>query len=145
MKICTIGFTQKSAETFFGLLGESGVRRVVDIRLNNSSQLAGFAKRDDLRYFLWEINGIDYVHETSLAPTEDILVPYRKKDITWAEFKQQFIQLLREREVEQNLDRAVLDQACLLCSEAEPHYCHRLLVAEYLAHHWGEIEIRHLE
>ncbi|HUZ01999.1 MAG TPA: DUF488 domain-containing protein [Thermomicrobiaceae bacterium] len=144
MRILTIGFTQKSAEAFFGALEQAGVRTVVDIRLHNTSQLAGFAKRDDLRFFLDHIAGIGYRHEPLLAPTEDLLTGYHKKAITWADYEDRFRALLREREVETRLDPAKLDNGCLLCSEAKPDQCHRRLVAEYLRDRWGDVEIVHL-
>lgn len=144
MKMFTIGFTQKKAEQFFGALKDSDVRRVIDVRLNNSSQLAGFAKRDDLRYFLQEIGRIGYLHEPLLAPTRDILAAYRAKDIAWTEYEHQFFELLRERKIEQRLDPAMFDGGCLLCSEAAPHHCHRRLVVEYLQKHWGQIDVMHL-
>ena len=143
MRVFTIGFTQKSAEQFFGGLQRAGVERVVDARLHNTSQLAGFAKRDDLRYFLGLL-GIDYVHQPLLAPTEELLAAYQKKRLDWAEYERRFTELLHERRVEQTLDRAMLDQGCLLCSEAQPQRCHRRLVAEYLQSHWGDLEIDHL-
>jgi uncharacterized protein (DUF488 family) len=144
MRIFTIGFTQKSAEEFFGALQQAGVRRVVDIRLHNTSQLSGFAKRDDLRYFLNAIGGIGYEHEPLLSPTDEILDGYRKKQFTWAEYERRFHDLLQEREVQQRLDPQALDGSCLLCSEAKPNNCHRRLVAEYLRDHWRDVEIVHL-
>ncbi|HET9016047.1 MAG TPA: DUF488 domain-containing protein [Thermomicrobiaceae bacterium] len=144
MRILTIGFTHKSAEQFFGTLERAGVRTVVDIRLHNTSQLAGFAKRDDLRFFLDRVAGIGYRHEALLAPTEEILTGYQKKAITWPEYEERFGALLRERAVESALDPAGLDDTCLLCSEATPDRCHRRLVAEYLQQHWPDVEIVHL-
>lgn len=144
MTIFTIGFTHKSAERFFGLLVNAGVTRVIDIRLHSTSQLAGFAKRDDLRFFLGSIGKIDYRHEPLLAPTEDLLSDYRKKRIGWDEYELRFLSLLRERQVEARLDRSLFDQVCLLCSEATPEHCHRRLIAEYLQQQWGSIEIVHL-
>lgn len=143
-KIFTIGFTKKSAEVFFGLLCDSGVRRVIDVRLNNSSQLAGFAKRDDLRFFLKGICGIEYVHMSQLAPTEEMLAEYRKKGLEWAEYELRFIDLFTERRIEQLLSKKQAHLACLLCSEETPDHCHRRLVAEYLAKKWGNLEIIHL-
>src|SRR4051812_17368376 len=117
MKIYTIGFTKKSAEKFFTLLKESGARRVADVRLNNSSQLAGFSKKDDLRYFVKAICGMDYVHLEELAPTQEILDQYKKVKGDWAEYERKFLALLRKRHVEETLERDVLNGACLLCSE----------------------------
>lgn len=144
MRIFTIGFTKKDARRFFNLLRESGAARVVDVRLNNVSQLAGFAKKDDLRYFLEEICSLDYVHEFSLAPTEEMLAAYRGKRSTWTEYESTYRALLADRGVEKSLSREVLDGACLLCSEHEPRLCHRRVAAEYLREHWSDIQIVHL-
>ena len=145
MKLFTIGFTKKSAEEFFTTLGNAGVKRIVDIRLNNVSQLAGFAKRDDLRYFAHAIAGIDYVHRLDLAPTAEILNPYRAdKKSVWPTFEREFLELLRSRHVEKTLPHALCDHGCLLCSEDKPDHCHRRLVAEYLAEHWRGVHITHL-
>jgi len=146
MKISTIGFTQKSAERFFGLLTRSGAKRVVDVRLNNVSQLAGFAKRDDLKYFLKSLCNMDYVHVSELAPKKEILKAYQDKKMTWAQYEGEFLNLMSQRRIEAILDRSVLDQGCLLCSEDKPHHCHRRLVVEYLKREWGdvEIEVQHL-
>jgi len=144
MKIFTIGFTKKSAETFFTRLKDAGVRRLVDVRLNNVSQLAGFTKKDDLRYFTKAICGIDYVHLPELAPTTEILDPYKKaKNGDWALYERQFLELMRNREIEKTR-RELLDGGCLLCSEEKPHHCHRRLVAEYLKDHWSDVEIVHI-
>ena len=144
MRVYTIGFTKKSAQTFFELLRESGAKRVIDVRLNNVSQLAGFAKRDDLAYFLQEICGIDYLHEPLLTPTQEILTAFRDKRITWEEYERQFIALMAERGIEKMLSAELLEDACLLCSEDKSDYCHRRLVCEYLNQHWGGIEVIHL-
>ena len=144
MKLFTIGFTKKSAQKFFGLLSSSGVERVVDVRLNNVSQLAGFAKRDDLEYFLRRVCGIDYVHLPALAPTQEMLAAYRKDHKDWNIYEKQFLDLMRERRIEEEIPREIVDGGCLLCSEDKPHRCHRRLVAQYLDEHWGGIEIRHL-
>ncbi len=144
MKIFTIGFTRKSAETFFTLLKNAGVRRLIDVRLNNVSQLAGFAKKEDLRYFTKAICNIDYAHVPELAPTAEILDPYRKaKNGDWQLYERRFLDLMRSRHIE-NTPRELLDGGCLLCSEEKPHRCHRRLVAEYLKEHWGDVEIEHL-
>ena len=143
MKLFTIGFTKKSAESFFDLLASSGAKRVVDVRLNNVSQLAGFAKRDDLEYFLRRVCGIDYVHLPDLAPTPDMLADYRKSR-DWDVYEKRFLDLMRARRIEDGIAREVIDGGCLLCSEDKPHRCHRRLVAEYLDDRWGGIEVRHL-
>lgn len=144
MKLFTIGFTQKSAEEFFGTLAKPGLERVVDVRLNNSSQLAGFAKKDDLRWFLKEILGVGYVHVPDLAPTQEMLDDFKKRKGDWGEYERRFLALVKAREIERTIDRAVLDGGCLLCSEATPEHCHRRLVAEYLAERWGDVDIVHL-
>ena len=144
MKLFTIGFTQKTAEKFFGLLRDSGAKRVVDVRLNNVSQLAGFAKKQDLTYFLKEICGLDYVHVPDLAPTQDMLGEYKKNKGDWTVYEKRFLDLMDKRRIEEKIPREVIDTGCLLCSEHKPHHCHRRLVAEYLGRHWGAIEVHHL-
>jgi len=144
MKVFTIGFTKKNAETFFTTLRDAGVRRLVDVRLNNTSQLAGFAKRDDLRFFLASICGIDYVEVPELAPTQDILDALKKRKGDWSVYETAFLALLRGRKVEETVRRELLDAGCLLCSEATAEHCHRRLVAEYLHEKWGDLEIVHL-
>lgn len=142
--VFTIGFTQKTAEQFFESLEQSGVKRIIDTRLNNVSQLAGFAKRKDLEYFLKKICNIEYIHQTDLAPTQDILDDYKKKKGDWETYEQKFIELIEKRKIEQQLSPEILNGSCLLCSEAKPHHCHRRLVAEYLNRQWGNIKICHL-
>jgi uncharacterized protein (DUF488 family) len=144
VRIHTIGFTTKPARTFFGLLRESGARQLIDVRLHNVSQLAGFTKRDDLEYFLAELCGMGYTHELRLAPTKLMLDAYQKRGVTWEEYERSFIDLMAERRVEQTLSREVLDNSVLLCSEATADHCHRRLAAEYLAEHWDGVEIVHL-
>jgi uncharacterized protein (DUF488 family) len=139
----TIGFTGKSAEAFFSALRTAGVRRLVDVRLRNTSQLAGFAKRDDLAFFLREVLAVEYVHRLDLAPTAELLDGYRSTR-AWPEYARRFGALLAERRVEHAVDRALLDGACLLCSEPEAEHCHRRLVAEHLRAHWGDVRIEHL-
>jgi uncharacterized protein (DUF488 family) len=142
--IFTIGFTKKTAGTFFEKLRSAGVVKVVDTRLNNESQLAGFTKKEDLKYFLKTILGVDYVHVLEFAPTDEILSAYKKKKITWSEYEIRFHGLISEREIECVFTPAELDKACLLCSEAEPHHCHRRLVAEYLKWKWPQVVVEHL-
>ena len=144
MKLLTIGFTKKPAQRFFKLLRASGAKRVVDVRINNASQLAGFAKRDDLAWFLREICAMEYIHLPSLAPTKELLSDYRKGLIDWKAYESQFMELMRERKIEQVVDREVLHEGCLLCSEDQPHHCHRRLVAEYLNDRWDGVEVEHL-
>jgi uncharacterized protein (DUF488 family) len=144
MKILTIGFTKKSAETFFTLLKNAGVRRLVDVRLNNVSQLAAFAKKDDLRYFAKAICNMDYTHVPDLAPTQEILDEYKKRKGQWALYESKFLDLIRSRQIEKKVSRTMLDGGCLLCSEEKPDHCHRRLVAEYLKEKWGDVEIEHI-
>jgi uncharacterized protein (DUF488 family) len=144
MKLFTIGFTKKTAQKFFGLLRSSGVKRVVDVRLNNVSQLAGFAKKDDLAFFLKELGNIDYVHVPELAPTQEMLDAYKKEKGDWTLYEQRFLGLMRQRKIEEKLPRSIFDGGCLLCSEDQPHHCHRRLVADYLKQHWGDVEVKHL-
>ena len=144
MKIFTIGFTKKNAEKFFTLLKQPGLQRVVDTRLNNVSQLAGFTKKDDLQFFLREVGHIDYVHLPALAPTQAMLDAYKKNGGNWSAYEKQFLALITERQIELVIDKNLVAGACLLCSEATPHHCHRRLVAEYLREKWGDIDIQHL-
>ena len=144
MKIFTIGFTKKSARHFFELVRKSGVKRVVDIRLNNVSQLAGFAKRDDLAYFLKEICGMEYIHLPDLAPTQEMLDQYKKHGGDWKMYEARFLALMQQRRIEETVSKELIADGCLLCSEDKPHHCHRRLVAEYLKQHWGDVDITHL-
>ena len=144
MKLYTIGFTKKSAETFFRKLNEAGVRRLVDVRLNNVSQLAGFSKKDDLRYFAKAICNIEYVHMPAFAPTQDMLDEYKKKKGDWSVYEGRFLDLMKSRRIEETTYREALDSACLLCSEQTPDHCHRRLVAEYLKQTWPDVEIFHI-
>ena len=120
------------------------MRRLVDVRLNNVSQLAGFTKRNDLAYFLRQIGDIDYVHLPALAPTQELLDAYKKRGGSWETYTKQFVGLLVKRRVEDQIEPALLDRACLLCSEPTPEHCHRRLVAEYLQQKWTQVEIHHL-
>jgi len=145
VEIHTIGFTKKTAAEFFGSLRGAGIKRLVDVRLNNTSQLAGFAKRDDLDYFLQEICQAKYHHEPLLSPDKDLLDGYKKKTVSWEEYEPRFLALLREREAERLIDRRLFDvPTVLLCSEPTADHCHRRLVAEYLAAKWGNARIVHL-
>ncbi len=145
MKIFTIGFTRKDANKFFLLIKDNHVSRIIDVRLNNISQLAGFAKQDDLKYFLSELYDADYIHLEDLSPTKDILSDYKKKIITWEAYKDKFLDLMEKRNIEHTVDKAMLDNGCLLCSEHKPHYCHRSLVVNYLSNHWDtDMEVVHL-
>ena len=144
MKLYTIGFTKKTAEKFFNRLKKAGVKRLIDIRLNNKSQLAGFAKKDDLIYFLKALCDIDYVHKPELAPTKAILDEYKKNKGDWSVYEEQFLALMQKRKIEEKCEQDIFHQACLLCSEDTPGQCHRRLVAEYLSKNWENVEIKHL-
>jgi uncharacterized protein (DUF488 family) len=144
MKVFTIGFTKKSARKFFETLRQSGAKRIVDVRLNNISQLAGFAKRDDLAFFLREVCGMDYVHVPDLAPTQEMLDEYKKLKGDWRTYELRFLDLMSSRRIEERIPKETVAEGCLLCSEDKPHHCHRRLVAEYLKQHWGDVDIFHL-
>ncbi len=145
MEIYTIGFAQKSAESFFTTLKQAGIKRLLDIRLNNTSQLAAFTKKDDLAYFLREICGIEYLHEPLLAPTQEILDAFKKEKGSWEDYERRFLAVIAERQVESKLARSLFEvPTVLLCSEPTPEHCHRRLVVEYLKEKWGEVEARHL-
>ena len=145
MEIYTIGFTRKSAAEFFGLLRRAGIRRLIDVRLKNTSHLAGFTKRDDLEFFLREICGADYRHEPLLAPSPEILEGYKKKRISWEQYETEYRALIERRNVHQAIDRRAFDvPAVLLCSEPTADRCHRRLAAEYLAGKWGDVKVIHL-
>ena len=144
VQLFTVGFTQTTAEQFFSLLRDVGVKRIVDVRLNNTSQLAGFSKRDDLQFFLREICGVEYVHIPELAPTQAILDAYKKHKGSWSVYEQEFNALMAKRGIENVISRDTTTMGCLLCSEKKPHHCHRRLVAEYLEKHWGDVSTQHL-
>lgn len=144
MHIYTIGFTKKNAQKFFGMLEKSGTKRVVDVRLNNVSQLAGFAKKDDLAFFLKRVLNIEYVHAPLLAPTQTMLDEYKKNGGDWSTYEMRFLDLMQQRKIETEVPRDLISDGCLLCSEDKPHHCHRRVVAEYFKRHWGEVDISHL-
>lgn len=146
MEIFTIGFTQTPAREFFGKLKEAKVQRLVDVRLNNTSQLAAYAKRDDLAYFLSAICNIQYHHEPLLAPTQDILDQFKKMKGQWSIYREKFLQLMSDRQIESQLDRqSYVDlSSALLCSEHTAEHCHRSLVVEYLQGHWTDLKVVHL-
>lgn len=145
MEIYTTGFTKKTAAQFFGTLKQAGIKRLIDIRLNNSSQLAGFAKKDDLPFFLRELCQIEYRHELLLTPTQDILDEYKKQKGSWSDYERQFLALMRERKIEEKINPKLFEiPTALLCSEATAEHCHRRLVSEYLREKWGDLEIIHL-
>ena len=145
VQVCTIGFTKTTAKDFFDRLLAAGVKTVIDVRLHNTSQLAGFAKADNLAYFLKQIGGIGYVHQPLMAPTDDMLRAYKKEKGDWLTYEAKFLSLLAERKIENRFGPEVFDGACLLCSEAEPHHCHRRLVCDYLNSRWnGGLSVKHL-
>jgi len=144
IKLFTIGFTEKSASTFFNLLKSAGVRKIIDTRLNNVSQLAGFAKGKDLEYFAKEIGNIGYEHNINMAPTKELLSSYRNKTINWTQYETEYISILDQRNIIKNIDFEKLNDSCILCSEHKPDRCHRRLLAEYLKKENNEIEIIHL-
>ncbi|GHT21227.1 hypothetical protein AGMMS4957_09700 [Bacteroidia bacterium] len=144
IKLYTIGFTEKTAETFFKLLHKAGVKKILDIRINNVSQLAGFAKGKDLEYFAKAIVNTDYEHNIDLAPTKELLKNYRDKNISWSQYEKEYISTLDKRQIIKKINFEKLDGTCLLCSEHKPDMCHRRLLAEYLKKNNKEIEIIHL-
>jgi uncharacterized protein (DUF488 family) len=145
MEVYSIGFTQKTAEQFFTLLRRAGIRQLLDVRLNNVSQLAGFTKREDLRFFLREICGADYRHEPLLAPTPEILDEYKKNKGSWLDYETKFLALMTDRKIEERIDRTLFSvPTALLCSEPTAEHCHRRLVLEYLRDKWGDLTIAHL-
>ena len=143
MKLFTIGFTKTTAHGFFSRIKDAGVERILDVRLNNVSQLSGFAKRDDLKYFAAELCGADYEHLRELAPEKSILDEYKKNKGSWEKYEEKFHALMVKRRIE-DFDRGKFDNGCLLCSEDKPHNCHRRLVAEYLQQYWDNLEVIHL-
>lgn len=145
VKIYTVGFTQKSAERFFELLSQSNVSTLLDVRLNTTSQLSGFAKQNDLIYFLREICGIEYVHLLDWAPTKEILNAYKKKEISWEAYEDKFLNLIAKRNIERDVNPEIIKDGCLLCSEHKPHHCHRRLIVEYLNKNTGlNLNVNHL-
>jgi uncharacterized protein (DUF488 family) len=140
----TIGFTKKSAREFFTALKQNQVRKLIDVRLNNVSQLAGFTKKEDLKYFLNEICNIEYLHEPDFAPTKDLLDGYKKKEISWSIYEKKYLDLLSQRQVSTKIELDELNMSCLLCSEPKPDHCHRRLLAEYFRDAKNNIIIKHL-
>ena len=141
----TIGFAKKNAQTFFEMLRSAKVRKVIDVRLNNVSQLAGFTKKNDLRYFLEKILGCEYEHRPDWAPTADILDPYKKGKTTWDDYVRDFSTLMERRKIGSDDSADALDHCCLLCSEPTPEQCHRRLVAERLQCLHPDLRVIHLE
>jgi uncharacterized protein (DUF488 family) len=144
IKLFTIGFTGKSAEKFFNLLRDSNVKRIVDTRINNVSQLSGFAKGSDLKFFAKEIGDISYEHNIDFAPTKELLARYRDEEMSWDEYEVEYLNLLDMRKIAEKTNIDLLHEGCLLCSEHTPEKCHRRLLAEYLKHVRNDIQIIHL-
>jgi len=145
MEIYSIGFTKKSAGEFFDALKAAGIERLLDVRLNNTSQLAGFAKQSDLKYFLREICGAEYEHEPLLAPTQEILDALKKQKGSWETYTEAYLALIRSRNVELAISQDSFQRrTVLLCSEASAEHCHRRLALEYLQQHWTNVVIHHL-
>ena len=145
MEVYTIGFTQRTAASFFGALRDAGIRRLVDVRLNNSSQLAGFTKRDDLGFFLKELCGAEYLHEPLLAPTQEILDALKKGKGSWESYERDFLALMADRKIEERLSPELFAiPTALLCSEPTAAHCHRRLVLDYLQGKWGNLQAIHL-
>lgn len=146
--IYTIGFTKKSAEQFFNLLLSNSVNKVIDVRLNNSSQLAGFSKGDDLKFFLNKIGDIQYSHELVFAPTKSILDRYKKGEIDWNVYEKEYEKLMLERDVFVYIEgkgEEFWDGACLLCSEDTPQNCHRRLAALEILSIYPDMDVVHLQ
>lgn len=145
-ELYTMGFTKKSAERFFGLILENRIEMLVDVRLNNSSQLAGFTKGEDLAFFLGKLCGCKYCHREDMAPTKEILDAYKKGKISWEEYEERFVPLIESRGIIDKFLREVggYDRVLLLCSEPTPEKCHRRLLAEMIARTGDNIEIKHI-
>lgn len=144
MNLYTIGFTHKTAEQFFEKLLKNGIKRLIDIRLNNRSQLAGFTKAEDLKYFLKKIGNIEYIYISEFAPTKELLNDYKDRKIKWEEYEKKYKKILEDRKIADDLDFDLFNNACLLCSEDSPEKCHRRLVAEYIKEIKNNINIFHL-
>ncbi len=144
IKIFTLGYAAKNAREFFTILKQAGIKKVIDVRLYNTSQLAGFTKRQDIEYFLQEIVGAEYIHLPIMAPTKQLLNNYKKGLINWQQYEKQFKSIIALRQIEKILLLQDSDMSCFLCSEANADNCHRRLVAQYLAEHWQNVSIHHL-
>jgi uncharacterized protein (DUF488 family) len=145
VEIYSIGFTQSTAANFFGRLRTAGIKRLLDVRLNNSSQLASFAKKDDLAFFLKELCGADYLHETLLAPTQALLDSYKKSGGKWQDYEESFLALMTERRIENRIKPQLFEvPTVLLCSEHTAEHCHRRVGLAYLQEKWENIEVTHL-
>ena len=143
-RLFTIGFTRTTAESFFRRLQEAGVKKVIDVRVHPHSQLAAFAKKADLEYFLMAISGIAYLHAPMLAPTEAIFDGIKTGELSWAQYESAFRSLMVERGVRGIFKPADMEDACLLCACATHEFCHRRLVAEHFKEVWRGVEVVHL-
>ncbi len=145
MTIYTMGFTQKSAEEFFNLIKNNGIEILIDVRLNNNSQLTGFTKGRDLKYFLKEIAGCDYCHDLLFAPTKELLNDYKKGTVSWDRYVEVFDRLIESRKMADHFNDKFgkYGKVVLLCSEKTPEQCHRRLVAEAVSERYG-YGIKHL-
>jgi uncharacterized protein (DUF488 family) len=144
IRIFTIGYAGKDANHFFSILKQAGIRKVIDVRLYNTSQLAGFTKKQDIGYFLQAIVGAEYIHLPIMAPTKQLLNDYKKGLIDWQQYETRFKKIIAQRQIEKHITLQDTDMACFLCSEAKACNCHRRLIAEYLAEHWQNVSIHHL-
>lgn len=145
VRIYTIGFSKRTAPEFFGALRQAGIKRCIDVRIANTSQLAGFTKRGDLPFFLQELCGAEYLHEPLLAPTVDLMRGYRRGRAGWEDYERRFFALMVERHIEDKLDRSLFDvPTALLCVETTAEHCHRRLIVDYLQTKWGDVTAEHL-
>jgi len=144
VRIFTIGYAGKNASRFFSILKQTGIRKVIDVRLYNTSQLAGFTKSQDINYFLQTIVGAQYFHLPIMAPTKQLLNGYKKGLINWPQYQAQFNAIITKRQIEKHLVFQEMDMSCFLCSEANADNCHRRLIVEYLAERWKSVSILHL-
>ena len=144
IRIFTIGYAGKNARQFFTILKQAGVKKVIDVRLYNTSQLAGFTKKQDIEYFLQSIVGAEYIHLPIMAPTKQLLGDYKKGLISWQQYETRFKSIITQCQIEKHIILQDMDMTCFLCSEAKADNCHRRLVVEYLAKHWQNISIIHL-
>ena len=144
INLFTIGFTKKSAEEFFNLLISNRVERIVDIRINNSSQLSRFAKAEDLQYFAKAIGNIDYLYRTDFAPTIDLMKKIRKNEMSWEEYEVEYLNFLDMRKIAKKVNVEEFNNNCFLCSEHTPEKCHRRLLVEYFQKLNNDVKIIHL-
>jgi len=146
MNIFTIGYTHKSAKEFFNLLLVNNIEIIVDIRLNNTSQLAGYTKKKDLEFFASSIGNISYLHYQQFAPTKELLTRYKKKQIAWDEYEKEFALIMQQRDCLRDFLSNVqgYTNICLLCSEEKADFCHRRLVADYVKDSRSDVQVKHL-